>query len=118
MAHFFGGIQGNRGEATRAGSKDSGISAYVQGWHGRISSRMFSAGDRDMGYVTLSGGPRGSGESVNITGTINVQALTEAADFDSETQINLRKAREYIQRANARACKVIELRDRDSRKVA
>lgn len=36
MAHFIGGIQGNRGAASRLGSKGSGIEAYAQGWHSGV----------------------------------------------------------------------------------
>ena len=32
MAHFYAEIQGSRGEATRLGTKSSGITAHVRGW--------------------------------------------------------------------------------------
>ena len=32
MAHFYGTVQGNRGEATRTGSKNSGMYAEAKGW--------------------------------------------------------------------------------------
>lgn len=32
MAHFYGVVQGNRGEATRTGSKNSGMYAEAKGW--------------------------------------------------------------------------------------
>lgn len=32
MGHFYGSLEGNRGMATRVGSKDSGIIAHVRGW--------------------------------------------------------------------------------------
>ena len=32
MAHFYGTVQGNRGEATRTGSKNSGMFAEAKGW--------------------------------------------------------------------------------------
>jgi len=32
MAHFYGNMQGNRGECTRCGSKTSGINAHIRGW--------------------------------------------------------------------------------------
>ncbi len=41
MAHFYASIQGNRGEATRMGSKDSGIDGHVRGWGVGIKSRCF-----------------------------------------------------------------------------
>jgi len=33
MAQFYGSLQGNRGTATRMGTKNSGIEAHVRGWH-------------------------------------------------------------------------------------
>ena len=33
MARFIGTLKGNRGEASRLGSKKSGIKATVNGWH-------------------------------------------------------------------------------------
>jgi hypothetical protein len=33
MAHFYGTVQGHRGEASRLGSKASGISATASGWN-------------------------------------------------------------------------------------
>ncbi len=32
MAQFYASIQGNRGEATRMGTKNSGISGHIRGW--------------------------------------------------------------------------------------
>ena len=32
MARFYASICGNRGEATRMGSKDSGIKGHISGW--------------------------------------------------------------------------------------
>ena len=33
MARFYASIQGNRGEATRMGSANSGIEGHIRGWH-------------------------------------------------------------------------------------
>lgn len=32
MSHFYGGVRGGRGEATRCGSKRRGIQAYAKSW--------------------------------------------------------------------------------------
>ncbi len=32
MARFYGSMQGNRGEATRMGTPNSGLSAHIRGW--------------------------------------------------------------------------------------
>lgn len=37
MSHFYGSMQGNRGAATRQGSKNSGIEAHVRGWNVGVS---------------------------------------------------------------------------------
>ena len=40
MSALYGSLQGCRGEATRCGSKDSGIRASVQSWNGSLVSYM------------------------------------------------------------------------------
>jgi len=32
MAHFYGSMQGSRGETTRCGTRNSGLYAHVRGW--------------------------------------------------------------------------------------
>jgi len=32
MAQFYGSMKGNRGEATRMGTKGSGMMAHIRGW--------------------------------------------------------------------------------------
>jgi hypothetical protein len=41
MSHFYGTLQGARGEATRAGSKGSGIETYAASWKGAIRVNVF-----------------------------------------------------------------------------
>jgi len=33
MAHFYGDLQGSRGQATRLGTKQSGITGHLRGWN-------------------------------------------------------------------------------------
>lgn len=37
MSHFYGTLKGSRGQATRCGTKDSGIMASAQSWDGSIT---------------------------------------------------------------------------------
>ena len=41
MAHFYGSIQGNRGEATRCGSKNSGYTTRAVSWEGTVLVNLF-----------------------------------------------------------------------------
>jgi hypothetical protein len=68
MAHFYGSMAGSaKTEATRCGTKNSGISAHVRGWHSGVMAfgmhdsvsgndhfevRM-SKGSSDMSSITL-----------------------------------------------------------------
>ena len=40
MSHFYGCVQGNRGEATRGGSKNSGYYTIAASWDGAIEVRL------------------------------------------------------------------------------
>jgi len=33
MSHFYGNMQGGRGEVTRTGTKNSGMNAHIRGWN-------------------------------------------------------------------------------------
>ena len=55
MAHFFASIQGQRGKATRLGSKASSINATVASWQGAVDVRLWHNGatGEDMAEVSL-----------------------------------------------------------------
>jgi hypothetical protein len=53
MAHFYGTLQGWRGEASRLGTKTSGLETVAAGWNGAIKTEIFHRDGRDMYRVTL-----------------------------------------------------------------
>jgi hypothetical protein len=40
MAHFYGQMQGSRGETTRMGTKNSGLWAHLRGWDVGVEVRL------------------------------------------------------------------------------
>lgn len=70
MSHFYGGIEGNRGPATRQGTTTSGIDGYVQSWMGRISASLtHDHGDVDQATIRIGAGPsngRGGALAIHI----------------------------------------------------
>jgi hypothetical protein len=52
MSRLYGSLQGCRGEATRTGSKDSGIRASVQSWDGSLCVFM-DLNDDDLPVVEI-----------------------------------------------------------------
>lgn len=65
MAHFIGYLKGNRGEVSRLGSKDSGMSAIARGWN--IGASVWVGHDKEKGLdfvdVTIDGGSNGRNPS-------------------------------------------------------
>ena len=55
MSHFYGTLQGNRGEATRAGTESSGLSTFAAGWQGAISVIVYvdPETEADMAEICL-----------------------------------------------------------------
>lgn len=45
MAALYGRLQGNRGEATRTGSKDSGITSQLETWEGSVRTELSADGE-------------------------------------------------------------------------
>lgn len=41
MSHFYGTLQGNRGGASRGGSKSSGIEAYIASFKGAVRVKAY-----------------------------------------------------------------------------
>lgn len=41
MSHFYGTLQGARGQRTACGSKGSGITVYAAGWKGAVCVRVY-----------------------------------------------------------------------------
>ena len=53
MAHFYGTAQGNRGEATKGGSKDSGMETYCASWEGAIRCSAWYDEDEEKDMVRV-----------------------------------------------------------------
>lgn len=58
MSHFYAGIVGNRGEATRTGTKNSGIRGHIRGWNigGKVQMWHDNEAGRDVVELQITGG--------------------------------------------------------------
>lgn len=76
MSHFYGDLSGNRGEATRCGTKSSGIAAHVRGWSFGVRAHVFydEETDTDHARVYLTSGSRGD-YSDKYLGTFSLDDL-------------------------------------------
>ena len=79
MAHFYGDIQGNRGQATRMGTPNSGLRGHLRGWDVGVKAflRVNAAGNDEV-QVYASSGPNGGRGDVYIC-TITTDGI-EVAD--------------------------------------
>ena len=76
MGHFYASIQGNRGEATRMGSKNSGIEGHVRGWNVGAKVRCYVDKDgSDCVSVDLTSGS-------NSMGRLRHLGTFKASDLD------------------------------------
>ena len=55
MSHFYGGVQGGRGEATRTGHKTTGIHAYIKTWDTSMWVRLHYDDEDGKNYYTVMG---------------------------------------------------------------
>ena len=62
MSHFYGVLSGSRGEATRCGTKNSGMSATAASWKGAINVVLYEENGVDM-YRVVQIPWRGNGVS-------------------------------------------------------
>ncbi len=65
MAHFYGGVTGkSRTEATRLGTKNSGLKVFANGWHIGLTAHITHNGvtGKDEITVYITDGSGGGGE--------------------------------------------------------
>ncbi len=53
MSHFYGTLQGNRGQVTRGGTANSGLTTVAAGWRGAIKVHVTETPDGDVYDVYL-----------------------------------------------------------------
>ena len=72
MAQFYGSIQGNRGEATRMGTKSSGIEGHIRGWDigARVHCHVNDKG-QDVVSVSITKGSNGYGRGLCLGSFVN-----------------------------------------------
>lgn len=65
MSQFYAEVQGNRGAASRMGTKASGMWAHVRGWHVgvRVSCWHDSATGEDVIEIRKTGGSSGADQN-------------------------------------------------------
>ena len=61
MAHFYADVQGNRGQATRCGSKESGIRGHIRGWNVGCRVVCYATDTEDVVEVYRTEGSNGGG---------------------------------------------------------
>lgn len=65
MSTFYGMVQGNRGAATRGGSRDSGFRATAQSWDGSVITRLsYNQDDELMVSIEVADGSACSGSTI------------------------------------------------------
>ncbi|VVB53332.1 Uncharacterised protein [uncultured archaeon] len=66
MAQFYGSMQGNRGQATRMGTKQSGLSGHVRGWNLGARVEAHEVAGQDIIEVAVTGGSNNPGTLANL----------------------------------------------------
>lgn len=54
MAHFYGTLQGSRGQATRCGAQSSGLQTVAASWEGSVHVRLFYDAEKSCDMATVS----------------------------------------------------------------
>lgn len=67
MAHFYGSARGNRREATRCGSKDSGYKTEAASWDGAVTVELFYNEDKNEDWADVClRTHHGAGSNINL----------------------------------------------------
>jgi hypothetical protein len=65
MAHFYGTVQGARGEASRLGHKNTGLNTVAASWQGAVEVDLYERDGIDWARVSLRPW-HGRGKSVEL----------------------------------------------------
>lgn len=66
MAHFYGGVVGNRGEATRLGTGKSGLRSFSNGWNIGADVYLYERECGDVIRIALTGGSNRGGDLFSL----------------------------------------------------
>lgn len=66
MAQFRGTIQGSRGDASRLGTKNSGLTVEANGWHVGVRVELTHEDGEDVARVYLTTGSNNTGHRVYL----------------------------------------------------
>lgn len=86
MSHFYGTLEGNRGQATRCGTKNSGIRTNAAGWGGSIEASVYEEDGVDRYQVWLTPWQGSGGDSKLLSeGELNSRAAVKSNGVDWES---------------------------------
>lgn len=66
MAQFLGSVKGSRGEATRLGTKNSGMKVYANGWDLGAYVSIVHINGEDIVSVSITKGSNGAGNDLRL----------------------------------------------------
>ena len=88
MAQFMATIAGNRGPASRLGSKKSGLDVTANGWGCGIRVRAHHVDNKDVFDISVTGGSNG-GRSDKLLATLDdegkLEVFIKGKNFTEET---------------------------------
>jgi hypothetical protein len=96
MSHFYGSVQGNRGEATRGGSKDSGIFGHIRGWNVGVRVDVDHDENEGQDIVTV----RSTGGSNSSSGEVICYIYQDGTIKYADARLNVMKKTNAINDAH------------------
>ena len=85
MSHFYAEIQGHRGQATRCGSKDSGIFGHIRGWNVGVRVDVDHDANEGQDIVTV----RKTGGSNDRSGEVICYIYEDGTIKHADDRLNL-----------------------------
>jgi len=95
MSHFYSSIQGSKGEATRCGTKNSGVRGVVKGWNEGVYVEAIhhDLTDEDIFEIWINGGSNHTHEPIKIAEIKNGKIITLTG-----ISIPIKNAKKFIEK--------------------
>ena len=80
MSHFYGNMQGSRGETTRCGTKHSGHACHIRGWDSgiRVYAHYNETTGKDEFSVYMTAGSNGGSVDCLIACVVDGKLIRKA----------------------------------------
>lgn len=104
MAHFYGTLRGNRGQASRLGTKESGLHTQAMAWGGMVQVQLYHKDGQDFALVELYDHPHNDGGRLRRVLYDGPVDPSQNADLRQPSRLDLKRPHPKVKHGLCTVC--------------